>query len=215
MRLTVGPGRPPLLAWGSLVLAAGLISAALLIRLPERTVGPVEGSGSGTAVAPLLAQRKLEATLVSERPGLCGVRVQVATYARRNTCRLEARLLDGGKVLARAGRGAEWFEDFGQADLYFDRAFKETGRFKVVFLSPNSSPRNAVGLICDGRTGRPLTAPVYLAGRRSVLAWLAANRKDYHQLLVGLVLFLAGGGSLVGLGAGLRARGERKSRTRT
>jgi len=199
----------PTLARVSLALAAILFLAAWLTPVSLREAGALSGQGRDDRLVPLLNNRRAEAVLRAERPGLAGVRVLVATYGRRNRCRLEAELLGrDGKPLALARVGAYWLKDWEPVDLIFPRLRPPLppGSYRLRFRCLDSGPADCVALFGPGQGAVSVLAPIYATGSRPLLDWLARRHREHYQVLLGFIVFLAAGGGLVGLGAALRAR---------
>ncbi len=192
----------PALAWGSLVAAAVMLLLGALLPVPMIHPGRLPDMGDESRLIPLLPGARPRVELHADRPGLVGLRLRVATYMRRNNCELVVRLLDGqgGEVASRRLR-VDWFPDLGHVDVWLKpwTAGLPAGRYMVEISSRGAGPQNAIGLFPEARSESPAVAPLNLAARPSLLAWLAGRRPDYFRVYLGVMILLAAGGVAVGL----------------
>ncbi len=201
--------RWPALAWGGLGSAIIILALAWLVPVPLFQEGPPQGPGEGLAPLPLLPQATVTGEIRADEPGLSRVKVQAATYARRNTCTLEAELLQGGRVLATKKLNCSWFPDLDWVEIpfYLTDSNLDPGTYTVRFTSPDSDPLNAVAVM--GLAGQGvLLRPVYRTGSIPLWNWLWRFRTDYGRLLLALMIFLACGGLASGVGAEVRRIGR-------
>ncbi len=195
----------PPLAWGSLATAGLLLLGSWLVPVPLKEIGPPTRDTGQVEIIPLLDQRQAAGRITAHRSGLVGVRLRVATYMRRNTCLFQAELIQDGRVLAAASRRADWFPDFGWVRMNFFTfgPHLPPGEYQVRFQCLKAGPQNCVALF--GRAGGgAILEPIYLVRTEPIGRWLRQNKPDHARLLSGLIVFLAAGGLVVGLGASLR-----------
>ena len=198
----------PVLSWLSLAASVLVLLLAWLIPLPVFETGPVQGRGTEGDLIPLLPGTTAQGTVAAQRPGLSKVKIKVATYLRRNTCRVQASLLREGEVLAKTELDSSWFPDLEWVEVPFYGLGSRLaqGNYTVRFRSSDSDPGNAVALL--GRAGEEglVLRPVYAAERIPAWSLLGRYRPDYGRLLLVLILVLACGGLAVGVGATIRKR---------
>jgi hypothetical protein len=207
----------PLLAWLGLGTAAAIFALGWLITLPVFQEGPLQGRVGDSNLIPLLKGTVAKGEIIAEHPGLSKIRIRVATYLRRNTCRMEAVLFQEGRILAEAELGASWFPDLEWVEIPFYRLGSglAKGEYQVRFRSPDSGPANAVAISGRAGEGIVMLKPVYQTDSLPAWKWLAARRPDYHLLLLGLTIILACGGLITGAGAYLRRRARERRAGRT
>jgi hypothetical protein len=126
----------------------------------------------------------------AERPGLEGVEVQIATYARSNHCHVEFELADaGGRVLAQRTLDAAGLRDNAMAALPCPAQGQSQGRdYLLRIKSADGRAGDAVTLIVDpaARAGELRRGADVVAGRIVFAARYAGDHGHIGELTAGV-----------------------------